>query len=356
MTVQADGKIVIGGIFNAVNGVPRSHIARLNADATGTLDTGFHPEPNGFVYSMAAQADGRIVFGGPFLFVGEVVRNGIARVNADGTLDTGFNLNLGSGFQGVALQADGKIIIGGVFGGGTAMVPNNFARLENDAATQSLTVPNTSSVQWLRGGASPETQQVSFELSTNGGIAWSLLGAGTRIAGGWELTGVSLPASGHIRARARTTGGYQNDSSGLIGQVATFSSSADADNDGLLDTWELTYWPTTAGHSALDDGDHDGYPELLELALGLNPTLPNPGGLPPVTIEGGYLTMTITKHPGVTYEVQSGATLLPAPPESFSAASTTVLTNDATTLKVRDNFPVGTPTARYLRLKVTAAP
>ena len=111
-----------------------------------------------------------------------------------------------------------------------------------------------------------------------------------------------------------------------------------------------------AGHSALDDFDHDGYVELLELALGLNPTQPNAGGLPAAINEGGYLTMTLTKQPGVTYEVQSAGTLLPALPDSFSAASTTVLTNNATTLKARDNFLIGTTPTRYLRLKVTAAP
>ena len=130
----------------------------------------------------------------------------------------------------------------------------------------------------------------------------------------------------------------------------------DQDSDGLLDSWERIYWPTTAGHSAHDDFDHDGYNELLELALGLNPTVANPGGLPSVTVEGGYLMMTITKQPGVTYEVQSAGTLLPGMPDSFSAASTTMLINDATTLKVRDNFLIGAGPRRFLRLKVTAAP
>ena len=151
-----------------------------------------------------------------------------------------------------------------------------------------------------------------------------------------------------------------NESAVRAGAAYIFNSLSpalpDADGDGLRDSWELTYWPSTAGHSALDDFDHDGYVELIELALGLNPTLPNPGGLPPVTIEGGYLTMTITKQPGVTYEVQSAGTLLPALPNSFSQTTTTVLTNNATTLKVRDNVLIGTPPSRYLRLKVTAAP
>ena len=130
----------------------------------------------------------------------------------------------------------------------------------------------------------------------------------------------------------------------------------DVDADGLLDSWELTYWPTTTGHSALDDFDHDGYVELLELAFGLNPTTPNDGGLPLVTDEGGYLTMTIMKQPGVTYGVQSAGTLVPGQPASFSTASTTVLINNTTTLKVRDNMPMGTASTRFVRVKVTAAP
>jgi hypothetical protein len=130
----------------------------------------------------------------------------------------------------------------------------------------------------------------------------------------------------------------------------------DGDNDGMLDTWEIMHFGTQYDHGPLDDFDKDGYVELLELALGLNPTIANPGGLPPVTPEGGYLTMTITKQPGVNYEVQTAGTLLPAQPDSFSAASTTVLINNATTLKVRDNVLMTTPGGRFMRVQVTAAP
>ena len=111
------------------------------------------------------------------------------------------------------------------------------------------------------------------------------------------------------------------------------------------------WWGTTTGHSALDDFDRDGIPELLEEAFGLNPNQPD--ALPPVVNEGGNLTITITKHPGVIYQVQTAAT--PDAP-AFSPATTTVLVDNATTLKVRDNILIGTPPARYLRVKVTAAP
>ncbi len=127
--------------------------------------------------------------------------------------------------------------------------------------------------------------------------------------------------------------------------------AGDAEGDGLQDWWEQMWWGTTDGHSAHDDFDHDGIPELLEMAFGLNPKKSD--ALPPVVNEGGYLSITITKHPGVTYEVQTAD----APAASaFSPATTTVLVDDSTTLKVRDNILIGTPPARYLRVKVNAVP
>jgi hypothetical protein len=63
--------------------------------------------------------------------------------------------------------------------------------------------------------------------------------------------------------------------------------------------------------------------------------------------------MTITKHPGVHYTVQSAGDLAGA---AFSASTTTILTDNATTLKVRDNTPIESATRRFLRVLVTAAP
>jgi hypothetical protein len=249
-------------------------------------------------------------------------------------------------------------LIGGEFKRVDEIEQAGLVRLYNYPATQNLSAPSSNRIEWLRGGASPETPHVSFDLSTDGGTVYMPLGDGARINGGWELTDLTLPSTGHLRARARTVGGIFNGSSGLVETITGFGPNPnDRDNDGLLDSFEQTYWSTTTGHLPTDDSDHDGYSELLELALGLNPTQPNAGGLPPVTTEGGYLTMTITKHAGATYEVQSAGALLPGQPDSFSAASTTVLINDATTLKVRDNFSVSpSPPNRFMRLRVMASP
>src|SRR5207302_4437645 len=89
VVVQPDGKILIGGDFTTLspNGgvaVTRNHIARLNPD--GTLDA-FNPNANGTVYAIAVQADGKILAGGVFTSIGGQTRNRIARLNSNSTLD-----------------------------------------------------------------------------------------------------------------------------------------------------------------------------------------------------------------------------------------------------------------------------
>ena len=89
VAVQADGKVLLGGAFHYVDGWSRNCLARVNAG--GTLDTNFNPNAGDMVTSVAVQADGKILLGGGFTTVGGTARNYIARVNAGGTLDTNFH-------------------------------------------------------------------------------------------------------------------------------------------------------------------------------------------------------------------------------------------------------------------------
>src|SRR5207247_6483125 len=93
VVVQPDGKILIGGGFTTLspNGgspVTRNHIARLNPD--GTLDNAFDPNANDFVNAIAVQADGKILAGGVFTGIGGKGRNGLDRIaRLDGSGDSG---------------------------------------------------------------------------------------------------------------------------------------------------------------------------------------------------------------------------------------------------------------------------
>jgi subtilase family serine protease len=52
-------------------------------------------------------------------------------------------------------------------------------------------------------------------------VTWALLGAGTRLGNAWQLAGVTLGASGSVRARGRVHGGYDSASSWLVETVAS---------------------------------------------------------------------------------------------------------------------------------------
>ncbi len=223
IALQPDGKLLVGGTFTTIVGTTRNRFARLNAD--GTLDTAFNPNVNEAVYSLALQADGRIVLGGFFTSVGGTTRNRAARVNADGTLDADFNPDTNNTVFGVALQADGQVLIGGSFTTAGGVTRSRFARLINEAAAQTLTIPDATQLLWTRAGTAPEVEQVTFERSTDGGTTWTLLGAGTRVTNTahWQITGLTLGGTGQVRARGRTSGGYNNSSSGLVETTANYS-------------------------------------------------------------------------------------------------------------------------------------
>ncbi|HWB02370.1 MAG TPA: choice-of-anchor D domain-containing protein [Verrucomicrobiales bacterium] len=208
IALQPDGKILVGGSFEKVGGptgnqVERGRLARF--DISGDVDLSFHPSPDDQVLGLAVQTDGKIIVTGRFREIAGVPKTRVARLNADGSLDTGFVAEA-TGFSDSVVNfavptPGGQIYLGGVFMAVNGTARANLARVENGIATSELTIPSLFRVQWLRGGASPETHRVEFEYSSNG-TSWNAVGSGVRIPGGWERTGLDMPASGLLRARA----------------------------------------------------------------------------------------------------------------------------------------------------------
>ncbi len=136
LAVQPDGKILIVGFFTSYNGTSRNYIARLNAD--GSIENTFNPGTgaNSFIYSISLQSDGRLIVGGIFSSFNGVTRNGVARLNSDGSLDS--NFNIGTGVNGsifyTSVALNDKIIIGGSFFSFNSVSRNNFARLNSDGS------------------------------------------------------------------------------------------------------------------------------------------------------------------------------------------------------------------------------
>jgi uncharacterized delta-60 repeat protein/uncharacterized repeat protein (TIGR01451 family) len=81
--LQPDGKILIGGGFTNYNGVPRKYLARINVD--GSLDLSFDVStgPDDNVTTITIQPDGKILVGGLFLSYKGVNRKGIVRLKGE---------------------------------------------------------------------------------------------------------------------------------------------------------------------------------------------------------------------------------------------------------------------------------
>ena len=99
-----------------IGGQTRNCIARL--DATTGLADSFDPNANSDVHSIAVQADGKILAGGDFNganSIGGQTRNRIARLDATTGLADSFDPNANDAVYSIAVQADGKILAGGIF-------------------------------------------------------------------------------------------------------------------------------------------------------------------------------------------------------------------------------------------------
>ncbi len=139
LALQSSGKIIAGGSFTIVNGVPENYLARLNAD--GSLDrSGFLyglSGASGTVYSLVNQTDDRILVGGAFTNFNGTILNRIARLTTDGSLDSSFNPGAGADNSVYALAETfiggaRKIYAGGAFGSMNGIGNPFIARLNDD--------------------------------------------------------------------------------------------------------------------------------------------------------------------------------------------------------------------------------
>ena len=181
VSVQPNGKTLLGGDFTRFNTEPRNHIARINLD--GSLDDSFTPGSgaNSFVRAIAqydsgsahpnyAPQAGKILIGGGFTSYIGIQRNGLARLNPDGSLDETFAI--GSGADGpvssIALARDGRIYVAGAFTRFADRVRNGIARLNADGSLDTGFDPGFGADGAIRAVALADASQAASKLLVAG--------------------------------------------------------------------------------------------------------------------------------------------------------------------------------------------
>lgn len=123
-----------------------------------------------------------------------------------------------------------------------------------------------------------------------------------------------------------------------------------------LESWRDNHFQTVLNVGPAADNhdfDNDSMANLLEYALGSNPTLPD-AVFPTATLETigeqTFLTLSVARQaiqPGVSYQVEVSNNLIDWSPD------VTLIQNSATLLKARSNTPLGTTTRHFIRLRIT---
>ncbi|HWI58079.1 MAG TPA: immunoglobulin domain-containing protein, partial [Bacillota bacterium] len=210
LTVQTDGRIVIGGDFYTVNGTTRNRVARLNPN--GTVDGSFVPTNalSGSVLALAVQSDNKVIIGGNFS--GTYFPAWNARLNADGTLDSAFSSYLNGVVYAVAVQPDGKIVIGGAFTTVNGASRYRLARLNADGSLDNA---------FLNGLTGASGTVRCLQIQTDG-----------KILIGGDFVSVNGTARGYV-ARLNSNGSldtgfgpYQNGANGAVYALAVQPDSS----------------------------------------------------------------------------------------------------------------------------------
>ena len=249
LTVQADGKILVGGEFASIGGQPRNRMARL--DATTGLADSFNPAiVSGFfgtVEAIVMQSDGKILVGGSFSSIGGQTRSGLARLDSTSGLADSFNPgpiapgNFSSGVLTLALQVDGMILAGGIFTSIGGQTRHYIARLDantgladpfnpsSDNAVRSIVVQTDGKI--LAGGdfttIGGQTRNRLTRLDANTGLADSF---DPNVSAPANVTSIALQMDGKI-----LFGGYFPAVAPSGGAAVTRNNVARLESDGRLD-------------------------------------------------------------------------------------------------------------------------
>ena len=215
IAIQADGRFLLGGLFNSIGGVARFDLARFQSD--GALETAFRPSTFGLVNQVGVLRDGRILdsnadeLNGPsflrylsngatdpsfsispgslddnpwtslFAPDGSLIaatRPGpddtmLKRLSPDGSEDFSFLVFFGPPFaevKSLALQRDGKILVGGIFSSVNGVERFGLVRIDPDGFLDDSFNPNPFIFEGFPGWIDSMAVQSDGKIVVTGGF------------------------------------------------------------------------------------------------------------------------------------------------------------------------------------------
>jgi uncharacterized delta-60 repeat protein len=131
IAIQPDGKMLIDGGVDYVNGILHRGITRLNPD--GSVDNSFYPQINqpSVISATNILSTGKILINGSITIAGEGTKSRLMCLNADGSVDASFKSIEGQ-VNLLAVQADDKILVKMPVTQGDFTSPSKLMRLHPD--------------------------------------------------------------------------------------------------------------------------------------------------------------------------------------------------------------------------------
>jgi len=133
---RSDGKALLGGYFSTFHSVANRGLVQLTTsgvpDPPFVVGTGINVAGTNF--AMSLQPDGKVIVGGDFTNYNATTRFRVARINLNGSLDPIFDPGLGANdaISAFAIQGDGKILVVGKFTTFNGVSRIGIARLKGD--------------------------------------------------------------------------------------------------------------------------------------------------------------------------------------------------------------------------------
>jgi hypothetical protein len=253
------------------------------------------------------------------------------------------------------------------------------ANVPNGTATLTLSAPGSTNVAIVLTASDPPPTLVSgptprpfiVNRAVTNQSSLSVLGADnngeTNLVYTWSTVGTPPApvafALNHTNAAKSTVATFSKGGSYSLRVSAADASSGSVTGSASVvvlecfATWITNYPGVGALNGVMDDPGHQGIPNLLAYAFGLNPLGQNASAMPVGNQQDGYLTLTYRQNRwagDITYAVEGADTLSSG---SWSASGLTEVgrldKGDYWQVSVSDGAPVASGPSRFLRLKVS---